>query len=285
MPEVQLRGGEVDGLTLHYRVDGRGPAVVLVHGLGGFAESWRHNVGALAGRTTVYALDLPGFGRSTKPRARYRLADLARAVHGFLEALGLGSVSLVGHSLGGAVCMTHALMHPSRVERLALVGAVVPGFGYRGSWAARLTALPGVGEALALVRSAWLYKVALARCFHGPARDEVDFLVEHAWAVRTSMEARAAFLTTLRGLGRDLAEHRDDYRRAIATLDLPVLLIHGRQDPVVPAGHCAEVAQAVPRAAVRWVDACGHFPQIEHASAVNGWLVQFLAGRPAPRES
>src|SRR2546422_742701 len=70
MPELRLRGGEVDGLDLHYLVEGRGPAVVLVHGLGGFAESWRHTLRGLAARTTVYALDLPGFGASAKPRTR-----------------------------------------------------------------------------------------------------------------------------------------------------------------------------------------------------------------------
>ena len=69
MPELRLRGGEVDGLALNYLVEGRGPAVVLVHGLGGFAESWRHNIASLAARATVYAVDLPGFGRSGKPRA------------------------------------------------------------------------------------------------------------------------------------------------------------------------------------------------------------------------
>src|SRR5262244_2623076 len=68
MPELQLRGGEVDGLRLHYVVEGRGPAVIFVHGLGGFAESWRHNVRPLANRATVYSVDLPGFGDSAKPR-------------------------------------------------------------------------------------------------------------------------------------------------------------------------------------------------------------------------
>jgi len=87
MPEIRLRGGEVDGLRLHYVVEGRGPAVVLLHGLGGFAESWRHNLAPLARRATVYALDLPGFGTSAKPRMHYRLADFARALHGFVEAL------------------------------------------------------------------------------------------------------------------------------------------------------------------------------------------------------
>ena len=67
MPEVRLEGGEIDGLALHYVRRGRGPAVVLLHGLGGFAESWRCTLDALAGRADVQAVDLPGFGRSGKP--------------------------------------------------------------------------------------------------------------------------------------------------------------------------------------------------------------------------
>ncbi len=283
MPELRLRGGEVDGLDLHYIVEGRGPAVVLVHGLGGFAESWRHTTRALAGRTTVYALDLPGFGASAKPPARYRLSYFASALHGFMEALGIREASLVGHSLGAAAAVTYALTHPARVERLALVGGVVPGFGYRPSWIYRLVALPLVGETLSLCGSARLYKVALARCFDRPVREEVDFFVDFGFAARSSAAARAAYLATLRHVRTDFEGHEPDYRRAIATLDVPVLLIHGRQDHVVPPAHCAEVAEGFARATVRWVDACGHFPQIEQTETVNRWLVDFLVGRPAPR--
>jgi pimeloyl-ACP methyl ester carboxylesterase len=283
MPEIRLRGAEVDGLALHYVVEGRGPAVLLVHGMGGFAESWRHNVEPLATRATVYAIDLPGFGRSAKPRTPYRLSYLARAIHGFLDALGIAQASLVGHSLGGAVCVTYALTHPSRVERLALLSGIVPGFGYRLSRASRMLALPCVGEALALLGCARLYRAAVGRCFHAPLREEIDFLVSHDYATRTCFEARAAWLAVLRGVGTDFVAHGPDYRRAIGTLDLPVLLVHGCQDPAVAPAHCAEVAEALPRAAVRWVDACGHFPQIEHPQAVNAWLTEFLVGRPAPR--
>ena len=163
MAELQLRGGEVDGLRLHYVVEGRGPAVIFVHGLGGFAESWRHNVRPLANRATVYSVDLPGFGDSAKPRTHYRLGYFANALRGFMDALGLAQASLVGHSLGGAVSITLALMHPSRVERLALVGAIVPGCSYRPSWIYRLVALRGLGELLSLGGHARLYKAALAR--------------------------------------------------------------------------------------------------------------------------
>jgi len=69
----------------------------------------------------------------------------------------------------------------------------------------------------------------------------------------------------------------------LATLDLPVLVVHGRQDPAVPALHATEIAAGFPRAGLRWVDNCGHFPHLEHAPVVNAWLAEFLVGRPAPR--
>src|SRR2546425_11783711 len=106
MPEIQLRGGAVDGLRLHYVVEGRGPAVILVHGLGGFAETWRHNVGALASRATVFAFDLHGYGDSTKPRARYRLGYFPEALRGFMDGMGIPQAALVRHFLGGAVTRT-----------------------------------------------------------------------------------------------------------------------------------------------------------------------------------
>ena len=283
MPQLRLRGGEVDGLALNYLVEGRGPAVVLVHGLGGFAESWRHNIGSLAARATVYAIDLPGFGRSAKPRAAYSLAFFARTLHAFLDGVGVTHASLVGHSLGAAVAVTYALTRPARVERLALLSGCVPGFAWRPGWRARVMATPGVGEALALCGCAALYRAAIAKCFHAPAPEEVAFLVGCEYAARTSAAARAAWLGTVRSFAADFVDRRVDYRRAIATLDLPVLLVHGRQDPAIPAAHCADAAAGFPRASARWLDACGHFPHIEHAQVVNGWLADFLVGRPAPR--
>jgi pimeloyl-ACP methyl ester carboxylesterase len=283
MPELRLRGGEVDGLAVNYLVEGRGPAVVLVHGLGGFAESWRHNIPSLAARATVYAVDLPGSGLSGKPPAHYSLGFFARALHAFLDAVGVTHVSLVGHSLGAAVAVTYALTRPARVERLALLSGCSPGFSWRPGWRARLIAIPGLGEALSLCGCAPLYRAAIAKCFHAAAADEVAFLVGWEYALRTNAAARAAWLTTVRSLSTDFVQRRPDYRRAIATLDLPVLLVHGREDPAVPAAHCAEMAEGFARASVRWLDACGHFPHIEHAQVVNGWLADFLVGRPAPR--
>src|SRR5262245_41265414 len=124
MPELQLRGGEVDGLRLHYVVEGRGPAVIFVHGLGGFAEAWRHNVRPLPNRPTSQSVPPPRIAQTANPRTHYRLGHSANPLRAFMDAAGLAQASLVGHSLGGAVSTTLALTHPSRVERLALVGAI-----------------------------------------------------------------------------------------------------------------------------------------------------------------
>jgi pimeloyl-ACP methyl ester carboxylesterase len=147
----------------------------------------------------------------------------------------------------------------------------------------RVLAVPALGEALALCGCAAIYRAALARCFHRPRPEQIQFLVDCDYLARTSWSARAAYLSTLRAAREDFLSGGPEYRRALGALDLPVLLIHGRQDPVVPAAHCLEVAAGLRRAQVRWLDDCGHFPQIEQAPTVGEWLGEFLAARPAPR--
>jgi pimeloyl-ACP methyl ester carboxylesterase len=283
MPEVRLEGGQIDGLVLHYVRQGRGPVIVLLHGLGGFAESWRKTIDLLARSADVLAVDLPGYGLSAKPRTRYDLEFFTRALHGFLDATRVGQLSLVGHSLGGAVAVAYALTNPARVDRLALVSAVVPGFDYQPSWLYRMATVRGLGEVAALCAGRPLYRAAIARCFHTPLAREVDALVDWSYAERTAWNAKAAYLATLRDVRGDFTGRAAAFRRVAATLALPVLLVHGRQDRIVDAAHCANMSKGFARASVRWVDACGHFPQIEHADTVNRWLEDFLVARPAPR--
>lgn len=276
MPRVRLTVGELDGLDLHYTTAGRGPATLLLHGLGGFAESWRHTMDALAPHGTVIALDLPGFGQSAKPRRRYGLGFFTDVVRHALRALDIDRVRLVGHSLGGAVAVAYALTSPGQVDRLALVGAVVPGFPLRPSVVYRVMVMRGLGEVIARLITPRICTTALERCFFEPDPVEVAFLVSHEYRVRTAPEGRAAYLATLRGVRRDLADGAPVYRAAMAQSRCPVLVIHGRQDRVVPFGHAQSVVRGVPRAEGRWLDRCGHFPQIEHAAAVNDWLGEFL---------
>jgi pimeloyl-ACP methyl ester carboxylesterase len=280
--EIRLRGGDLDGLLIHYLEEGRGPATVLVHGLGGFAESWRHNIPELARHGRVIALDLPGFGCSGKPRRAYTLDFLAQALDGFLRGLGVDTVRLVGHSLGGAVAARFALEHPGRVERLAFLGAAVPGFPLRPSWIYRTLSLPGLGEMLSSLITPGICATALERCFAHPDAEEIRFFVEHEYVARASRDGRAAYLSLLRSAKGAFTVDADTYRAALSRLGRGVLVIHGREDRVVPLSHARQVADGLGVVEPRWLDRCGHFPQIEHAAAVNAYLRDFLYA-PASR--
>ena len=282
MSRVTLNRGDLDGLELHYVSAGRGPATLLIHGLGAFAESWRGTVSALTPDSQVIALDLPGFGQSAKPRRPYTLDFFARSVEGLVDALGLERVRLVGHSLGGAVAAAFALAHPERVERLALISATVPGFPLRPSLVYRLMILPGVGELFSGLVTRRICTVALRRCLVEPCLDDVAFLVEHQYGARTTREGRSAYLATLRAMKAEFTRESAGWRSALARWQRPTLLIHGLQDPVVPIRHAAAAADGIPRAEGRWLDRCGHFPHIEHPETVHRWLGHFLfapAGR------
>jgi pimeloyl-ACP methyl ester carboxylesterase len=276
VPQVRLERGAVDGLDVYYTSAGRGPATLLIHGLGGFAESWRHTAAALSPYARVIAVDLPGFGQSAKPRRAYTLDFFVQALDGLLQRLQVERVRLVGHSLGGAIAAAFALAHPDRVEGLVFLAATVPGFPLRASVLYRIMLLPGIGELMASFVTPGICAVALRRCLFAPDPAEIAFLVEHQYAARTTPEGRAAYLATLRGVREDFTRRAPAYGAALAGWARPTLVIHGRQDPVVPFRHAEAAARGIGRARTRWLDRCGHFPQIEHAAAVNKWLAEFL---------
>lgn len=281
MPTLKIAlGNDPQRLTLHYAAEGSGPPVLLLHGLGGFAESWRHNLPVLGHRLSAFALDLPGHGLSDKPPVRYRLPFFVRVIDGFVETLGLERVALVGHSLGGAIAAAYAVAYPRRVSRLVFIGGAVPGFGYRLSWVCRLIALRGVGEMIGRFAKPGLYRSALARCFAVPDGEEVAFLVQTSYETRAAPEGQAAYLSTLREMRSDFTVDGGFYRKHLGALNLPALVIHGRRDPVVAPVHAERVAAGLRQATLRWIDNCGHFPQIEHADEVNRLLLEFLASRP-----
>jgi pimeloyl-ACP methyl ester carboxylesterase len=230
----------------------------------------------LARHGRVIALDLPGFGLSGKPRRAYTLDFLAQALDGLLGTLGVDTVRLVGHSLGGAVAARFALEHPGRVERLAFLGAAVPGFHLRPSWIYRTLSLPGLGEMFSSLITPGICATALERCFADPVAEEIRFFVEHEYAARASRDGRAAYLSMLRSAKGDFTVDADAYRAALSRLGRSVLVVHGLQDRVVPLSHARQVADGLGVVQPRWLDRCGHFPQIEHASAVNTYLTQFL---------
>jgi pimeloyl-ACP methyl ester carboxylesterase len=279
---------ELAGAETHVVDAGEGRPVVFLHGFADTADSWRRVVPRLltAGHRVV-AIDVPPFGRSGDPAAMNgsTLVDWYAVFMAELrEELNLDDVTLVGHSLGGAIALGAALEQPEAVDRLSLIapaglGGSAPWWwqavaGRPVNWAALLKLPnPVAGQAIkAGVRS--FLEAGLIYDARG-MEDVVDHFV--------GLHGGRRELARLLAIGRDLIPGYDGtlIQRA-GELDCPVTVIWGREDRLAPLEHGQAFADAVPHAVVRVLDHCGHYPQIELPSRVSDALEELLQ---APRRS
>jgi pyruvate dehydrogenase E2 component (dihydrolipoamide acetyltransferase) len=245
------------------------PAVVFLHGIGGSSASWQGVIGSFAHTHHVAAIDLPGHGRSDVPdagKSDYSVAGLARAVTEALRQLELERVTLVGHSLGGAVAAAVALAAPDRVERLVLVDSTGLGDDISPDLVELLDAAPSEAASRALME-----------LFFHDQRLVLDAgVAEHHGALaRPGAHAalRAISSQTFTAAGRQAA---GDTR--LAQITQPVLVVWGEHDRVVPAAH-AEAARAVlTDVEVSIIPGTGHAPQVEDPATFAEVLARFLAG-------
>jgi 4,5:9,10-diseco-3-hydroxy-5,9,17-trioxoandrosta-1(10),2-diene-4-oate hydrolase len=273
----QDRYVEVNGLRARFWAAGAaGTAVVLLHGLGVSVETWKDNIDVLAQDHRVYAVDLPGFGRSDKPSSPYSLAGQAQFVRDFMGVEGIERASLIGNSLGGFVSLQFAIQFPEQLDKLVLVNS--GGLGTEGSLALRLLTLPLVGEWLSRpsrkgVAQSWedaFYDAALVT----EEWVELYYQLDSLPGNQESMLATLRSLANLRG-GRDevLAPIRDNLGR----IRSPTLVVWGQQDSVLPVEHARVAEAGIPGAQVHIFDHCGHMPQMEHPAEFNTLVREFLA--------
>lgn len=257
----------------------RGDPLVLVHGVGGWAENWSEVLGPLAatGRRVV-AIDLPGFGASERPRhARYFDPErpyYARFMVEALDVLGIERAHLIGNSLGGAVAYVAATTFPERARSLVLVapgglGAEVPLF-------MRLATLPGAGLLARLPRRPESADAVLRSCFYDPAAIPAHLYDE----VRTyGQRSLGEFIRVLR-YGVDVRGVKPRLRARWAARSVayrgPVLVLWGREDLVLPVRQAAAAEALFPAAEVRIIERCGHLPQVEQPQAFVDALAPFL---------
>ena len=261
-----------EGLPLHYvSAGGEGSGlktssipVVLVHGIAGSAILWQANLSAIGARHKVFAVDLPGHGRSGKPGGRYDIDLFTRSLLGFLDACGLERVVLAGHSLGGHACLKLALERPERLARLVLIDS--GGLGPEIDVGFLKPLLSGC------TREAT--ETMLRGLFANPAivnRSMVDATFEAlsrpgAWeAVRSAVESAVPQGIQVESLTERLLELR-----------IPVLIAWGARDAVIPLARGKEAHASIPGAEIWIAENAGHCPQIEAASEFNGRLLTFL---------
>lgn len=275
---MQRRTITVHGNEISYRTGGRGPVLLLVHGMAGSSTSWLPVLEDLAPHVTVLAPDLPGHGRSAKPRGDYSLGAQASILRDLLVALGHDRATIVGQSLGGGIAMQLAYQHPERCERLVLVSA--GGLGKEVMPLLRALAAPGAEYVLPLgcqpaVRSVvetvagWAARVGLR-----PAPAVVEM-----WRAYTSLidpETRAAFLHTLRAVVDLEGQRVSAHDRLYLARQMPTLIVWGEDDPIIPVSHAHDAHAAMPGSRLEVMPGLGHFPHCEAPRRFARILLDFI---------
>jgi pimeloyl-ACP methyl ester carboxylesterase len=261
-PSLQFR--TIHGYRRAYRIAGTGPAILLIHGIGDNSTTWSSVQSTLAQRFTVIAPDLLGHGKSDKPRADYSVAAYANGMRDLLSVLDIERVTVVGHSLGGGVAMQFAYQFPQLVDRLILVGA--GGVTKDVNFALRIASLPMGSEALAILRLPMvLPAVQMAGRVAGLAIGRTGVGRDLPQMLRILKDlpeptASSAFARTLRAVVDWRGQVVTMLDRCYLTESVPVQLIWGSRDSVIPVSHARPAQAAMPGSQLEIFDGSGHFP-------------------------
>jgi pimeloyl-ACP methyl ester carboxylesterase len=289
-PPKALHSGmlHMGSLRVHHLHGGRGTPVLFIHGLGssGYLE-WRFNLENTAARHRAYAPDLPGFGRSEKPRARYGIPYFTRFVERYMDEVGLRAATVVGASLGGRIALELALKRPARVTKLVLVNSL--GLGRPTMQLSYgLVTLPGVGEAaMRVARDAlnWAPSPMIRRVagrWVGASADLKRTMDDGYLADLRELHAadgyHGAYLATVRSLvtPHALLGAQYDLSSRLGDIAAPLQLIWGADDPLFPVAHATRAHALVPSSRLAVIEGAGHTPQAERPDQFNRILHDFL---------
>lgn len=236
----------VDGVAIGYQVAGAGEPVVLVHGLSGSTLWWTRNLSALAEHYQVYLIDLPGFGSMRHLRASFAVAHAASWLARWMEAVHLPHAHLVGHSMGGYVCMRLAVSRPELVRSLMLAAPV------------------GVPAYSSVTREIILVIASVRR-------------VTPSFLPVLAFDAMRMGLTTLLRTAREIV--REDIRGSMEAITAPTLLVWGEHDLLVPPW-CGDVLRkSIPDSRLLILRGAGHVVMYDRPAEFNAALLSFLAGQ------
>lgn len=267
----------VHGYRRAFRIQGSGPALLLLHGLACDSTTWLPVIPELAKHFTVIAPDMLGHGESDKPDADYSLGGYANGMRDLMTILGIDKVTVVGHSFGGGVAMQFAYQFPERTERVILVST--GGLGKDVTPLIRLLTVPGSGLALrAATFRPWrpLVSGAMSALSRLPLRATRD--LDEVARIYVSLADPATRTAVQR-----VTSHVLDWRGQFVTMTdrsylarmMPVLVVWGRDDMVIPARH-AELAPT-PIQDVHVLEDSGHFPHKDHPEEFARLVIEFVA--------
>jgi pimeloyl-ACP methyl ester carboxylesterase len=258
---------------------GRGPALLLIHGICDSSRTWRELIPALSREHTVIAPDLLGHGASDKPRADYSVAAYANAMRDLLSVLEVDRVTVVGHSFGGGVAMQFAYQFPERCERLVLVSP--GGIGREVHPILRVVSGP-LGEVLLPMLRLPAARVGVRAALKVAERLETDIGCDAPDFARVfdalpNGKARRAFVRTLRAVVDSRGQVVTMLDRCYLAAGIPTMLVWGARDAVIPYSHARLAHQAMPGSRLETMPRAGHFPHHADPERFLAVLREFLA--------
>jgi pimeloyl-ACP methyl ester carboxylesterase len=256
---------------------GDAPPLLLLHGLGATKASWLTVVPQLAKRHRVVALDLPGFGRSSKPRGAYDAPWFADQVRGVMDVMSIDRAFLAGNSMGGRVAMETAMRYPKRVEAIACL-CPAAAFNRRPAlWLVKLLR-PELGMMASRLPRGRI-RDGLRRLFADPGcihESWYDAAIDDFLDTWRSPRSRRAFFTALRNIYLDEPEGENGFWTRLGKMRAPALFFYGERDGLITHHFARKIAHTLPEAKVLVWEKCGHVPQIEFPDRTAQEILRFF---------
>jgi pimeloyl-ACP methyl ester carboxylesterase len=278
--DFELRETTLHGHKVCYRMAGEGPAIALIHGVTSHSGVWSEFVqDVVDAGYTVIAPDLFGHGASAKPKGDYSLGAFASGVRDLLGLLGFESATVVGHSLGGGIALQLAYQFPEYCERLVLVSS--GGLGREVSPLLRAATLPGAELVMPLIIRDWAVRAGssvagvLGRV-GVQVRPDIEEMAR-GYASLVESDAQGAFLHTLRAVIDAGGQKVSAMDRLYLAERMPVLIVWGQRDPIIPVEHGRVAHEAIPHSRMVEIPDAGHWPQLDQPELVSDELTDFVA--------
>ncbi|HWP48819.1 MAG TPA: alpha/beta fold hydrolase [Candidatus Limnocylindrales bacterium] len=261
----------VEGLNTYYLTRGSGKPVILIHGLSAHSFSWRKNLDPLAKFFHVYALDLKGLGFSDKPlKSDYSPEGMATFVIRFMDTLGIPEAALIGSSMGGMISLTAALKYPSRVTQLVLVAST--GYPLPSKLLRKLLETPVLGEILIKFAGKKDLERGLRNCYYDSTQITPEVVEGYYLPYTRDRNLRPQLL-----MARRFGFHRPSpLENLYNQIQIPTLLIWGREDRIVPVQHAYRFHREIKTSQLVILEKTGHAPQEENAEEFNRIVIDFL---------
>ena len=255
----------VYGAKLNFIEAGSGPAVILLHGLGGDSSNWASTIGPLSRTHRVIVPDQIGFGKSDKPLINYRIATYVDFLKGLMKELKVERASLVGNSLGGWIASAFALANPQMVDRIVLVDSA--GFSLpKDSDPAVLSALnPATRDQI---------KQLLPLVFYNTQIFASDAAIDAFFARKIN----AGDSYTTQRIIDSIIRGEDVLDAKLGAVKHPTLIVWGREDKLTPLAMGERFKKEIAGSDLVVFEKCGHVPQMEKAPEFNAALMKFLGG-------